>query len=106
MQSKAKTIVAHNVLFDKKMMEIECAYYRNNPLPPTEWYCTQKNSKDICKIPPTDKMKAVGRFNHKEPSLAEAYKFLTGKDIEGAHHAMVDVRACKEVFFHMKRLTN
>jgi len=44
-------------------------------------------------------MIAAGRTNFKNPNLGEAYKFFTGKDLEGAHNAMVDVKACIEVYF-------
>ena len=112
MASKAQTIVAHGSNFDKGMMEIETAYYKGErtaeELKATikPWYCTQENSKDICKIPPTDKMKKAGRYHHKTPSLAEAYHCLTGNHIEGAHDAMVDARACKDVFFALKVLNS
>ena len=102
MAYKAQTIVAHNSNFDKGMMDIEMAHSGERPVQ-KPWYCTQENSKEICCIPPTDKMKAAGRYHYKTPSLAEALKHFTGEDIEGAHDAMVDTRACKDVFFAMRR---
>lgn len=35
----------------------------------------------------------------KQPKLAEAYKFFTGQDLEDAHSAMADTKACMTVFF-------
>lgn len=106
--SHAQTIVAHGMTYDKKIMEIENAYYEGEKTASEiialqkPWYCTMENTKNICKIPPTEKMKAAGRYHYKTPSLAEALKHFTGQDIEGAHDAMVDARACKDIFFGMR----
>lgn len=101
MAHKAQKIVAHNILYDKSLMEIEVAYAKESPVT-RPWYCTMEASRDICRLPPTDKMKNAGRYNYKSPTLAEAYKHFTGKDLEGAHDAMIDARACKDIFFAMK----
>lgn len=61
--------------------------------------CTQKISTPIVKAPPTEKMIAAGRTGHKSANLGEAYEFFTGKKLEGAHSAMVDVKACMDVYF-------
>jgi len=104
---KSNLVVAHNSNFDESMMDVETAYYNDASdlsmkSPKRPWYCTQKNTVDICCVPPTEKMIAVGRTHYKTPSLAEAYHHFTGKRIEGAHDAMVDTRACMEIYFGMK----
>jgi len=40
-----------------------------------------------------------GRTNYKNPSLQEAYRHLFGRNFVGAHDAMADVRACRDVYF-------
>ena len=106
--AQCKMVVAHNKKFDEAMIDVEMAYYKEISTA-TEaiarkvpWYCTQENSKDICSIPPTAKMKAAGRHHYKTPSLAEAYFHFTGKHIEGAHDAMVDAKACMEIYFGIR----
>lgn len=106
MAEKAGVIIAHQALFDKAMMEIETVYANNIKAIQKSWFCTMENNTQVCKIPPTEKMKAAGRFNYKTPSLAETYEFYTGKKIEGAHDAMVDARACKDIFFAMRRVSH
>lgn len=101
MAYKAQTIVAHGITYDKGLMEIETAYADETQVT-RPWFCTMENSKDICRIPATDKMKKSGRYGYKTPSLAEAYEHFTGKQLEGAHDAMVDARACKDIFFGMR----
>lgn len=61
-------------------------------------FCTQGNSVKIINLPPTAKMLAAGRKHAKSPNLGEAYEFFTGKKLEGAHNAAVDLAACKAVY--------
>lgn len=64
--------------------------------------CTARLATPICALPPTEKMKAVGRFHHKTPNLGEAYRHFTGKELVNAHSAMADVLACRDVYFAIK----
>lgn len=75
-----------------------------SPIPGRPAQCTAKLSTPILKLPPTDKMKAVGRLHHKTANLGEAYKYFTGRELENAHTAMADVLACMEVYFAIKAL--
>jgi DNA polymerase-3 subunit epsilon len=96
--------VGHNESFDMRMIRIELMRNSVYTAMADEWkagvaYCTQSNSVKIVNLPPTEKMKAAKRNGPKPPNLGEAYEFFTGKKLEGAHNAMVDVEACKAVYF-------
>lgn len=47
-------------------------------------------------------MLSVGRSHYKTANLTEAYRHFTGLDMENAHSAMADVRACMAVYFAIK----
>lgn len=109
MWSRASLRVAHNEKFDARMIRIE--YFRqldhDDPFH-DKWktapaFCTQGKSTKIINLPPTAKMIKAGRRHAKSPNLSEAYKFFTGKDLEGAHNAAVDIMACKEVYFGIRK---
>lgn len=57
--------------------------------------CTMKPLTNIVKAPNKN-----GRPGNKWPTLQEAYMFFVDKKgFEGAHDAMVDVRACRDIFW-------
>lgn len=43
---------------------------------------------------------------YKTPKLHECYNFFTGKHLSGAHDALYDAEACKDVFFGLLDLKN
>jgi len=102
--------VAHNESFDMRMVRIELMRHALYTATDADhWkagpaFCTQAKSTPILKLPPTPKMIAAGRNHHKSANLGEAYRHFTGKDLEGAHNAAVDVAACKTVYFALKAL--
>jgi DNA polymerase-3 subunit epsilon len=99
---KVGLIIGHNVQFDVRLMRILSARWRgvkwDNPHP---LFCTMKRSTALVNLPPTAKMIAVGRTNPKPPKLSEAYEHFFGDALEGAHDALVDVRASVRVFNHL-----
>lgn len=102
---RAEVRIGHNESFDARIVRI--AQHRFDEAQADAWkagraMCTQLMSTPILKLPPTERMKAAKRFHHKSANLGEAYQFFTGKPLEGAHSAMVDVRACLDVFFAIK----
>lgn len=105
MWSEAELRVAHNESFDQRMIRIEAArLLSENHGFHEEWkagavFCTQANSVAILNLPPTARMLAAGFKKPKSPNLGEAYEFFTGKKLEGAHNAAVDLAACKAVYF-------
>jgi DNA polymerase-3 subunit epsilon len=98
--------VAHNQQFDARIVRIACM--RHFEASQADGWkdgaaeCTAILSTPILKLPPTEKMKAAKRFHHKMPNLGEAYRFFTGRELVGAHSALVDVQACIEVYRAIK----
>ncbi len=97
----ADTFVAHNADFDRGMMKME-ADALGLDMPTKPWHCTMKQATPICKVPPTEAMKRVGRTHFKNANLKEALKILCRKELIGAHDAMNDVNGCLDIFFEMK----
>lgn len=97
--------VAHNQGFDQRIVRIACKRFFD-PASAEEWEagkaeCTATMATPIKKMPPTARMRAAGRHHHKTPNLGEAYRFFTGRALEGAHSALVDVDACIACYFAM-----
>lgn len=99
----AGTRIAHNESFDARILRI--ALMRFDTVEVADAWkagmaeCTARLATPICALPPTERMKAVGRHHHKTPNLGEAYRHFTGAELQNAHSAMADVQACIEVFF-------
>ncbi len=99
----ADVIIAHNSDFDMKMMQIEAAYYEQE-FPVTPWYCTMNESSPIINLPPTEKMMAYGFTKNKPPNLGEALEYMCQRTLgDGAHNAMYDVAACRDIYFAIQR---
>ena len=121
LMDKADTIVAHNIEYDLDLLNIEIDYYREhgeNQYVPEAWaevlnskqqFCTMLNSRDLMKLPLSEaqasffKDKGIDQ-QYKNPRLQEAHIHFMGYDFEGAHDAMADVRACKDVYFKLHSL--
>jgi DNA polymerase-3 subunit epsilon len=108
MTKQAEFRVAHNESFDQRIVRIACKRFfeASNA---DEWkagkvQCTAQLSTPILKLPPTARMVAAGRKHSKTPNLGEAYRYFTGRDLVGAHSALVDVHACMEVWFAIQAL--
>lgn len=98
--------LGHNEGFDARIVRIGLMRFEDEPLA-DKWKagraeCTQVLATPILKLPPTAKMLRAGFRKHKSATLGEAYKYFTGRDLVGAHRAMVDVRACIDVFRAIK----
>lgn len=102
--SKSYAVVAHNIRFDLFLLEVECSRLPAKLDLPTRYHCTMEESKDVLRLPPTKRMTDLGMTKFKNPNLQEAYRHFFGRDFEGAHDAMADVRACRDVFFELKKL--
>ena len=96
--SRSERVVAHNLEFDAWMVLRECDAAPWADLT-GKGFCTMAHATDVVKCPPTDRMLKSGMSGFKRPSLAETYRHFFGRDFEGAHDAMADVRACRDVYF-------
>lgn len=102
MAQSADLTVAHNHSFDKFIGRIAArrfgimtdaddeAWKIKNSL------CTMKVTTNICRIP------SPRGFGFKWPKLAEAYAHFFGKPLVNAHNALYDLRACADIYFHLK----
>ena len=83
-------IIGHNINFDKNIVIVESI--RNNIerifVDNSKFYCTMKNSKDICKI---EKVNRFGNIYYKYPKLIELYKHYFETEPDGLHNSMIDV---------------
>lgn len=98
--------IAHNEQFDALIVRIACMRHFE-PTQADAWKegvaeCTANLATPIVKIPPTERMKAAGFTKFKTANLGEAFKHFTGRDLVGAHSALVDVRACLGVYRAIK----
>lgn len=106
----AETFVAHNVEFDLKIIDILFDRHLNGikpgfRRPSAKIDCTMSMATQILNIPPTEKMISCGFKKPKSPKLSEVYEYYFGVKLEGAHDALVDVKACRDVYFAMKKDT-
>jgi DNA polymerase III subunit epsilon len=99
---EANQVIGHNESFDRRMVRIalkragreaEADAWKEQG----KFFCTMWKSVSLCAIP-----KAEGKKGFKTPSLSEAYKHFTGKDLNNAHKAVEDVRATIEVYRGIK----
>ena len=104
---KCPTRIAHNQAFDEKIINIGIERFKEGLRGSFVQHfqneqkaeCTAKMATPILKLPPTKRMLAAGRDNHKTPNLGECHYHFTGKEIVDAHNAMADVRACIATYF-------
>lgn len=101
-RDQAARTVAHNINFDRRIMRIALMRMGRTReeievMEAAESVCTMRLADAIMKLPPTEKMRAAGFTKSKPPNLGECVEFFYGEKLEGAHDAMVDVRACARV---------
>jgi len=109
------TLVAHNLQFDKKMIQLEMLRNYNlerqkpemsvmfndtfNELFSIKTYCTMNGGKDITSIFITDKH---GNRWKKNPKLSELYEKLFSEKPENLHNSLVDTIVCLKCYIKMK----
>ncbi len=98
--ARTELLIAHNFPFDDGIIRNEYAteQINNNLFATKSFVCTMREATEICMIP---KSRGGG---YKWPKLSEAYFHFFKREIVGAHDALVDLTATKEVFFAIKAL--
>ncbi|RFD19495.1 3'-5' exonuclease [Komagataeibacter melaceti] len=102
LSQRANLLVAHNIKFDLQIIGTMYARAGRNWRLPSGRACTMEKSSPIVNLPPTDRMRAAGIDKPKAPKLGECYRHFFGEELIGAHDALVDVRACARLFFHIR----
>lgn len=98
---------AHNIAFDDRLMRIAMLRMGMTKeaireVEDRQKFCTMQAATPIVKCPPTDKMKAAGFHKFKSATMTECVRFFFGEALDGAHDALVDVRACARVYWHLQ----
>jgi len=88
----ASLAVAHNIDFDRHIMET-AACRENVKVPESvKEFCTMKAGTNLCKLP--------GLYGYKWPKLEELHHHLFHESFQ-AHDALADVQACARCYFKM-----
>jgi len=87
---KAESRVAFNDPFDSRVGRIAIKRYLNEESA-AQW----KAQTTRCAMRMANPYTKLGKV----PKLSEAYQHFFGRSLVGAHNALVDTRACMEVFF-------
>jgi DNA polymerase III subunit epsilon len=89
-------VVAHNLRFDKSIIDIEAAIRGYKHVWNKKEFCTMDATTDLCKM--------IGKIpgKYKWPKLEEALSILCNHKLEGAHDAMADVKGCLKLLQYLK----
>lgn len=93
---QVKTVVAHNISFDEKIIGAEMI----RKAVPHDWhtkkqFCTMKSTTHICKLP--------GRYGYKWPTLDELYRYTFQNTFKEQHNALADIRATAACFWELRK---
>jgi DNA polymerase-3 subunit epsilon len=115
MVAAADRIVAHNMQFDAKVIRKMFHTLANDetgnigdwggPLDPFEdkdLYCTMMKTVPILQIPKPFKRTKSDPW--KFTSLQECMTYFFNESIQGAHDALVDVRACARIYWELEKM--
>ncbi len=90
-----KSIVAHNLIFDERVINYECKLHNiENIFSNVKKSCTMLISYELLKL-------------NKWPKLNELYTSIFDKqlDINKLHNSAYDVEICAEIFFALKKIS-
>lgn len=97
-------LVAHNIKFDKGLIETAMSREYGPRSIDKPLFCTMEAATPVVNLPPTARMLAADFDKPKPPKLEECIRHFFDEALEGAHDAMIDVAACRRVYFHLKTL--
>ena len=108
-QARASVRVAHNASFDTRILRIgmtRAGFERDfiEAIEARPEFCTCNASKRIVNLLPSEKMVARGMTGPKPPKLSEAYRHFFGEELDGAHDALVDARACARIYRRLREM--
>ncbi len=91
-----RVFVAHNAQFDATVLDAERHRTGKQAFFTTQnCVCTMKQSIQVCKLP--------GMYGYKYPRLEELYAYLFNESVQGAHNALIDVRATAKCYFMLRK---
>jgi len=93
--AKAELAVAHNVKFDRLLLDSEYVRLGRRPRWP-KTFCTMLACTDVVRLPGY-------RGRYKWPTLEEAYCHFFRRPLASAHDAQADVRACMAIYQELSR---
>jgi DNA polymerase-3 subunit epsilon len=106
---KCDVLVAHNIDYDLEVMQDNMPLSWNaKPIGAGRNFDTMKGNLYIVKAPLSDKQRAYFGMKgippdapYKVPNLTETHMHYFGEAFFGAHDAMADIRACRDIFTKM-----
>ena len=112
--SNADVVVAHNLAFDATVMRRSVFLYSKmvgdtyqDPFEGKTLVCTMLAAMNIVQAEHKGKQfggkRRTGAQRWKWPKLSECMQYYFKENIEGAHDALVDVRACAKVFYQLRK---
>lgn len=105
----ADVIIAHNIKYDLEVVKDNM---------PQSWeriiarphFCTMQGSLYLVKAEFSPKQKALFMRKphlkdapYKIPNLTETHQYFFGRPFEGAHDAMADIRACRDIYLELTK---
>ena len=100
--ARAGLLIAYNLKFDDKGLRSERRRLgRPDGFGTVPVFCCMKGATPLCKLERTVKQKKAGfdKGQYKTPKLTEAVKILLGREHVGAHGALADAAATKDIYF-------
>lgn len=101
--AKAQMLIAHNLKFDKTMVQVESYRRRIDNIFDSKdciYYCSMLYGKDLCRLKRYNKYS--GKEEVKYPKLVELHEFLFHETPENLHNSLIDVVVCFRCFYKMQ----